>query len=362
MFRQAGRRCLKWRTRAADAPYVPELQTDLDPVAGLRVPGLDNGYLPEMNDRPDRPAISASQGGSPAEPPRASLLGTNATGPHPMGQHPMLRSSAGAGRTHVDNILVSLSHPRPPSAWAAVQPQARRETPLEAAPPQPQAPTAVVALRPAAAAAAAAAAAGGFRPAPIAGPSVSPPGPGGTGRPFAPPAGPAGLPRSAGAAAAARALATLAPGPVTPTAPPGPVGTGAQDEPLFSNAAASSAARALSNLAGAAARAASARTTPPADDGPARTTLVTGDGHSPNGHGLGPHAPNRHVPNDYGPDGHGLSPHVPDGPDLDMAPGTDDGARAGNEPGAQDSEVPQADPQHDDILPAKSKSFFRLRR
>jgi hypothetical protein len=44
-----------------------------------------------------------------------------------------------------------------------------------------------------------------------------------------------------------------------------------------------------------------------------------------------------------------------------MAPGTD-GTRVGNEPGAEDIEVPQGDPHHDDILPARSKSFFRLRR
>jgi hypothetical protein len=109
--------------------------------------------------------------------------------------------------------------------------------------------------------------------------------------------------------------------------------------PVLSNAAAFSAARALSNLAGAAARAASARTSPPAGDGAARTTLVTVD-----------------------PDGFDRRGPVPDVPDFDMAPGTGDEASAGTDAGAEGSEVPQADPHLDDILPAKSKSFFRLHR
>jgi hypothetical protein len=45
-----------------------------------------------------------------------------------------------------------------------------------------------------------------------------------------------------------------------------------------------------------------------------------------------------------------------------MAPGAHGGPSDGPGPAAQDSEVPQADPQLDDILPAKTKSFFRLRR
>jgi hypothetical protein len=44
-----------------------------------------------------------------------------------------------------------------------------------------------------------------------------------------------------------------------------------------------------------------------------------------------------------------------------MAPGAYGEAGAGA-PEAQDSEAPEADPHLDDILPAKSKSFFRLRR
>jgi hypothetical protein len=51
-----------------------------------------------------------------------------------------------------------------------------------------------------------------------------------------------------------------------------------------------------------------------------------------------------------------------DGPSFGPPPGADNEASAGTDPGAVDSEVPQADPQLDDILPAKSKSFFRLRR
>ncbi len=51
-----------------------------------------------------------------------------------------------------------------------------------------------------------------------------------------------------------------------------------------------------------------------------------------------------------------------DGPSFGPPPRTDDEASAGTDPVAVDSEVPQADPQLDDILPAKSKSFFRLRR
>ncbi len=45
-----------------------------------------------------------------------------------------------------------------------------------------------------------------------------------------------------------------------------------------------------------------------------------------------------------------------------MAPGAYSEAIGGATPGAQDSEAPQADPQLDDILPAKTKNFFRLRR
>ena len=102
---------------AAEAPYVPELQPGVDPFAGLGVPGLDNGYLPQMNERPGGPAFSAVQAGSFVEPSWPSLLGANATGARPMAQtatieHPLLRSAAGAGSTHVDNILVSLFHPR----------------------------------------------------------------------------------------------------------------------------------------------------------------------------------------------------------------------------------------------------------
>ncbi len=140
------------------------------------------------------------------------------------------------------------------------------------------------------------------------------------------------LPRSAGAAAAARALAALVPGPAAAAGPARPVGTGAQAEPLFSGAAASSAARALTSLAGASARAASTRATPAAANGPMRVSLATSDG-----------------------------PDL-DGPFFGPPPGTDDEASEGTDPGAVDSEVPQPDPQLDDILPAKSKSFFRLRR
>jgi hypothetical protein len=418
--------------RAADAPYMPELQPGLEPVAGLRVPGLDNGYLSRMSDPPGAHFVAESQAGVLVEPPWTSLLGTNATGPHPLaqssiGQHPILEPSMRAGRTHVDNILVSLSHPRPPSVRPAaqpgpgpgpgpgpaeqnlvgaqaasvaapslpkpgtatagapagpfLQPAARvaeppgsqpEAMPEVRAPLEPQVPIALVPLRPAAAAAAAASAAA-LRPAPPAGPAVTSPAHDGGGSHFAapagpadlprpasaPPAGPALLPRSPGAAAAARALAALAPGsfahapapsPAAPQAPHVDAGTGAQDGQGLSNAASYSAARALSNLAGAAARAAAARTAPPASDGPARTALANGDGH-----GLDRHGPPSHGPDRYGPDGHG-----PDGPDLDMAPG-DHGEPSGG-PGAQDSEVPQADPQLDDILPAKTKSFFRLRR
>jgi hypothetical protein len=409
--------------RAADAPYVPELQPGLEPVAGLSVPGLDNGYLSQMSDLPGAPFTTESQAGLLIEPAWRSLLGTNATGPHPlaqssMGQHPLLRSSTRAGRTHVDNILVSLSHPRPPSVRPAVQPgpgpaeQALVEphaaaiaapslpqmgtvtaagrflqpAPVVAEPPglqpeaepevraplEPQARFALVPLGPAAAAAPAASAAD-LRPAPPAGPGVTPPAPGGGGShsaapggpadgpgpSAAPPVGPGLLPRSPGAAAAARALAALAPGPfahapapvpAAPQAAPVTTGTGAQDGQGLSNAATSSAARALSNLAGAAARAAAARTATPASDGPARAAVANGDGH-----GLDRHGPPGHGPDRHGPDGIG-----PDGPDLDMAPGAH--GEPSGAPGAHDSGAPQADPQLDDILPAKSKSFFRLRR
>jgi len=259
-------------------------------------------------------------------------------------------------RTHVENILASLSHRRPPSTWVAVQAQVRLEVPpeepaevlqLPAAPPQteawpqvqfqdrpqPQAPSTGAALRPAAAAAAAAAAsAAGPRPAPPAGPSVTPPMPLGSGTPSTGTLSSAILPRSPGAAAAARALAALAPGPAAPAGPARPVGTGAQAEPLLSSAAASSAARALTSLAGASARASSMRATPAAANGPMRVTPATADG-----------------------------PHV-DAPSFNPPPRTDDEASGGPGPVAVDSEVPQADPQLDDILPAKSKSFFRLRR
>jgi hypothetical protein len=53
---------------------------------------------------------------------------------------------------------------------------------------------------------------------------------------------------------------------------------------------------------------------------------------------------------------------VSNGPDLDMARGTGDEVSAGTDPQPVDSDVPQADPHLDDILPAKSKGFFRLRR
>lgn len=312
--------------RVADASYVREFQRGLEPVAALGVPGLHNGYLSEMSERVGSPGTAASPAGPLVEP-----------------------------RTHVENILASLSQRRPPAAWAALQLQARREMPpedqsaevlpLPAPPsqpeawpqvqlqdrPQPQAPSAGAALRPAAAAAAAASAAG-YRPAPPAGPSVTPPMPGVAGTPSTGTLSHFGLPRSAGATAAARALAALAPGPAAPAGPPRPVGTGAQGEPLLSNAAAFSAARALTSLAGASARATSTRATPAAVNGPMRVTLATGDG-----------------------------PDL-DGPSFGPPPGTDDEASAVADPGGVDSEVPQADPQLDDILPAKSKSFFRLRR
>ncbi len=132
--------------RAADAPYVPQFQRALEPVAGLGVPALGNGYLSEMDEPVGGPGTAASQAGSLVEP-----------------------------RTHVENILASLSHRRPPSTWVAVQAQVRLEVPpedqsaevlqLPAAPsqpeawpqvqlqdrPQPQAPSAGAALRPAAA-------------------------------------------------------------------------------------------------------------------------------------------------------------------------------------------------------------------
>jgi hypothetical protein len=313
--------------RAADAPYVPQFQRALDPVAGLGVPALGNGYLSEMDEPVGGPGTAASQAGSFVEP-----------------------------RTHVENILASLSHRRPASTWVAVQAQVRLEVPqedqpaevlqLSAAPPQPeawpqvqfqdrpqpQAPSTRAALRPAAAAAAAAvASAAGPRPAPPAGPSVTPPMPFGSATPSTGALSNAILPRSPGAAAAARALAALAPAPASPAAPARPVGTGAQAEPLLSSAAASSAARALTSLAGASARASSMRATPAAAAGPMRVPPATAEG---------PHA---------------------DAPSFNPPPRTDDEA-SGPGPVAVDSERPQADPQLDDILPAKSKSFFRLRR
>ncbi|HXR23547.1 MAG TPA: hypothetical protein VN786_13415 [Acidimicrobiales bacterium] len=306
---------------------MPQFQRSVEPVAGLGVPALGYGYLSEM-DEPDRgPGTAASEAGSLVEP-----------------------------RTHVENILASLSERRPPSTRVAVQAQVRLEVPPEdqsaevlqlpaAAPqpeawpqvqfedrPQPQAPGAGAALRPAAAAAAAAAAsAAGPRPAPPAGPSVTPPMPLGSGTPSTGTLSNAILPRSPGAAAAARALAALAPSHTGPAGPARPVGTGAQSEPLLSSAAASSAARALTSLAGASARASSMRATPAAN-GPMRVTPATADG-----------------------------PDV-DAPSFSPPPRTDDEASGGPGPVAVDSEVPQADPQLDDILPAKSKSFFRLRR
>ncbi len=51
-----------------------------------------------------------------------------------------------------------------------------------------------------------------------------------------------------------------------------------------------------------------------------------------------------------------------DVPSFNAPPRTDDEASGGPGPVAVDSEGLQADPQLDDILPAKSKSFFRLRR
>ena len=275
------RRCLKCRTRAADAPYVPEFQRGLGPVVGVGVPAPSNGYLSGMSER-----VGA-----------------------------VLTSSSGAGRTHVENILASLFERRAPSA---------------SAPLQPQAPSAGFALPPAAAAAAAAASAAALRPAPPAGPAVNPQTPGGTFTPSARVASPASLPRSAGAAAAARALAALVPGPSATAPPPGPIG-GAQGEPLLLSAAASSAARALSSLAGASARAASLRATPAAGNGPTPVPPATGD--------------------ELGSDDAAFGP----------APSNDDEVTAGTGPDAGDSEVPQADPHLDDILPAKSKSFFRRR-
>ena len=251
----------------------------LEPVAGLGVPALGNGYLSEMDEPVGGPGTAASQAGS--------LAGR---------------------RTHVENILASLYHRRPPSTWATVQAQVRLDVPpvdqsaevlqLSAAPPQPevtpqpeerpqvrfqdrpqpQAPSAGAALRPAAAAAAAAAAsAAGLRPAPPAGPSVTPPMPLDSGTPATATLSNAILPRSPGAAAAARALAALAPAPAGPAGPARPVGTGAQAEPLLSSAAASSAARALTSLAGASARASSMRATPAAANGPSRVAPATAD-------------------------------------------------------------------------------------
>ena len=314
--------------RAADAPYVPQFQRALEPVAGLGVPELGNGYLSEMDEPVGGPGTAAGQAGSLVEP-----------------------------RTHVENILASLSHRRPPSTWAAAQGQVRREVPTEDQPPevlqlpvaprqpeawpqvqfqdrpQPQAPNAGAALRPAAAAAAAAAAsAAGPRPAPPAGPSVTPPMPLGSVTPSTGALSSAIQPRSPGAAAAARALAALAPSPASPAGPARPVGTGAQTEPLLSSAAASSAARALTSLAGASARASSMRSTPAAADGPMRVPPAT------------------------------PGPADVDAPSFNPPPRTDDEANGGPGPVAVDSEAPQADPQLDDILPAKSKSFFRLRR
>ncbi len=253
---------------------MPQFQRALEPVAGLGVPALGNGYLSEMDEPVGGPGTAASQAGSLGEP-----------------------------RTHVENILASLSHRRPPSSWVAVQAQVRLEVlpedqpaevlQLPAAPPQPeawpqvqfqdrpqpQAPSAGAALRPAAAAAAAAAAsAAGPRPAPPAGPSVSPPMPSGSATPSTGTLSSAILPRSPGAAAAARALAALAPGPASPAGPARPVGTGAQAEPLLSSAAASSAARALTSLAGASARASSMRATPAAANGPMRVPPPTAEG------------------------------------------------------------------------------------
>ena len=64
--------------------------------------------------------------------------------------YPLLRSPAGAGRTHVDNILASLSHRRSPSARAWFRCPSRLRGPVggpagggpaaaRAAPPQPEA-------------------------------------------------------------------------------------------------------------------------------------------------------------------------------------------------------------------------------
>ena len=200
-FRQAGRSCLKCRMRAADAPYVPQFQRALEPVAGLGVPALGNGYLSEMDEPDGGPGTAASEAGSLVEP-----------------------------RTHVENILASLSDRRPPSTWVAVQAQVRLESPRRrscrrrssAARGWPQvqglAPTVGAASvrvsrrwPSAAAAAAAAASAAAPRPAPPAGPSVTPPMPLGSGTPSTGTLSNAILPRSPGAAAAARALAALAP-------------------------------------------------------------------------------------------------------------------------------------------------------
>ena len=166
--------------RAADAPYVPEFQPRSEPVAGLGVPALGNGYLSEM----DEPV-----GGRPAE----VLVGRERT----------LRTSWPLFPTGDPLDLGRVATPS--SARGAAEDQAAEVVPLPAAPPQSSRPGRRCSFRPAATASSECwrrSSSGApprprrrfgcrLRPAPPAGPSVTPPMPSGSGTPSAGDASPA---------------------------------------------------------------------------------------------------------------------------------------------------------------------------
>lgn len=272
-------------------------------MAGLGGPALDNQPRSEASEGPDgQSSLPASQAGSFAKPAWASLLQpTSASDLEPQG--PPWPPSSGAGQTQVSNVLASFSdrssNSSPPQPWP--QPWSQ---------PWPEAQSQARRQSQSAFGAPTGGMAGAQAPA-----SPPPPNaPHATALASAPSL--VAAPAPSGISDPARAAGPAAPRPAGAAGSPGPSGKAiAQRTPALSGAAAASAARALSHLAGEPARSASPGTVP--------------------GSGVGA--------------------------DLAGAPATSSQAAVGAAPDAQETEIAEVDPHTDDILPAKSKSFFRLR-
>jgi hypothetical protein len=389
------------------------------PVEGSSVPALDNQLLPEAEEKPLGEASTTTEGEEFFDRPWASLLaGEDEQEPQAQDLTGLVRekvlvgSSSAAGRTHVENLLASLSERRGPSSLQAsamlpAGPPGRPRAEIEIEPSvsptvelqlEPQAPTerspqseGRPGVLPGGTSPAPGPAIASTSPAPgpvIAGPPAAAPsnvapsnaeaprppgslrlsdalaaaqaGPQSSDGTSAPPVA-APLPSTdrPAAAAAARALALFAAGPAATNGASGPtpassspIGTSSGGAPYLSGAA---AARALSSLASGSARGSTGTPAPSLTNVFASPPSAPKETSAPKGTSapLGSSAAG----------GSGINETVPAAGNGTAASAAPVPRKPANEVAAEaddDGEKAVFVPK-DDILPTKSKSFFRLR-